>query len=57
MGSYIRNAMASIPQSRDRLKNRRGTDDNMLREVWKEMEDGKIDKAKMAKREREEGRF
>ena len=40
-------------QPRDRLENRRGTNNKMFRRVWKEMENGKIDKARMAKAKRE----
>ena len=52
MGSYIGYALASMPQPRDRLENRRGTDDKMSRGVWKEMENWKTDKARIAKAER-----
>jgi len=44
--------LASTPQSRDRLENRRGTDDEMSREVWKEIENRKTDKARMAEARR-----
>jgi len=44
MRSYIGYALASIPQPRDRLENRRSTDDEMSREVWKEIEKEKTDK-------------
>ena len=40
-------------QPRDRLENRRGTNNKMFRRVWKEIENGKIDKARMAKAKRE----
>ena len=40
-------------QPRDRLENRRGTNNKMFRRVWKEMENGKIDKARIAKAKRE----
>ena len=40
-------------QLRDRLENRRGTNNKMFRRVWKEMENGKIDKARIAKAKRE----
>ena len=33
MGSYIGYALASAPQPRDRLENKRDTDDKMSREV------------------------
>ena len=58
MGSYIRYALASTPQPRDRLENRRGTDDEMSRKVWKEMENRKTDEARIAKEKRgKERRF
>jgi len=38
------------------LKNRRSTDDEMSRRVWKEIENRKIDKARIAKAERERGK-
>jgi len=41
--------LASIPQPRDRLENRRSTDDKMSREIWKEIENRKTDKARMEK--------
>ena len=52
MRSYIRYALASSPQSRDRLENRRGIDDKMSRGVWEEIENRKTDKARMAEARR-----
>ena len=49
----IRYALASMPQFRDRLENRRSTDDEMFRGVWKEIENRKADEARMAEVERE----
>ena len=40
-------------QSKNKLENRRGVDDEMPGEVWKEMENRKTDKSKMVKVERE----
>jgi len=40
-------------QPRNRLENRRGTNDKMFRRVWKEMGNRKIDKARIAKAEGE----
>ena len=53
MRSYIGYALASMPQFRDRLENRRSTDDEMFRGVWKEIENRKADEARMAEVERE----
>ena len=53
MGSYIGNVLVSMPQPRDRLENRRSTDNEISREVWKEIEKEKTDKARMAEVERE----
>jgi len=53
MGSYIRYALASTPQPRDRLENRRSTNDEMFRGVWEEVENRKSNEARMAERERE----
>jgi len=40
------------------LENRRGTDDEMSRKVWKEMENRKTNEARMAKEKRgKERRF
>jgi len=39
------------------LENRRGTNDKMFRGVWKEIENGKIDKARMAEAGREKKKF
>ena len=52
----IEYALASMPQPRNRLENRRGTDDKMSRGIWKEIENGKTDKARMAKVKRERGK-
>jgi len=65
MGSYTGYALVGMPQPRNRLENGRGTDDEMSRGVWKKMEKGKTDKARMAEvkrerrmeRERKEERF
>ena len=38
MDSDFGNAMASPPQSRNRLEDRRGKDDKMPRRVWKTVE-------------------
>jgi len=53
IGSYIGYAVARTPQPRDRLENGRGTDNEMSKRVWKEIENGKTDKAGMAEAERE----
>jgi len=42
-----------MPQPRDRLGNRRSTDDKMSKGMWEKMENRKTDKARMAKVERE----
>jgi len=56
MGSYIRYALASTLQPRDRLENKRSIDDKMSRGMWKEMKNRKTDKARMAKAERKRGK-
>ena len=38
MDSDFRDAMASMPQPRNRLENKRGKDDEVSRGVWKVME-------------------
>ena len=38
------------------MENRRGTDDKMSRGIWKEIENGQTDKARMAKVKRERGK-
>ena len=53
MGSYIRYALASTPQPRDRLENRRSINDEISRGVWEEVENRKSNEARMAERERE----
>ena len=40
MNSNSRNAIASIPQSRNRLENRRGKNNEVSRKVWKAVEAG-----------------
>jgi len=52
MECNIRDAVASMPQSRNKLENRRGTNNEMPREMWKEIEN-KTDEARMAKVARE----
>ena len=56
MGSYIRYALASTLQPRDRLENKRSIDDKMSRGMWKEIKNRKTDKARMAKVERKRGK-
>jgi len=38
------------------LENRRSTDNEMFRRMWKKMENRKTDKARIAKAERERGK-
>jgi len=59
MGSDTGYAMASALQCRDRLENGRSTDDEMPIGIWKEMENRKTNKVRMAKVEskRKERRF
>jgi len=47
--SYIRYILASAPQPRDKLENRRSTNDKMSKRMWEKMENRKIDKAGMEK--------
>ena len=53
MESYIGYALASTLQFRDRLENRRSTNDKMSKRVWNVMEKGKTNKARMAEAEGE----
>ena len=45
--------MVSISQPRNRLEDRRSTDDEMSREMWKEIEDRKIEEGRIAETETE----
>ena len=47
MDSYTGYALVSMPQSRDRLEDRRSTDDKMPREMWEEVEDKKANKTRI----------
>jgi len=49
----IGDAMASIPQSRNQLEDRRGKDDKMSRQVWKAVEN-KGDEARVVEAEEKE---
>ena len=53
MGCNIRYALVSMLQPRDRLKDRRSSDDEIFRGVWKEVKNRKADKARMEKTRRE----
>ena len=49
MNSYTGYALASMPQSRDRLEDRGSADDKIPRGMWEEVEDRKADKTRMEK--------
>jgi len=54
--SYIGYTLASMPQPRNRLENRRSTNDKISRRVWKDIKNRKTKKARITETKNERGK-